>query len=211
MKKLRIGVLALQGDVSEHVTYFEAAAKDRDVALEITKVKDPTSLDGLHGLVIPGGETTTMARLMGGKAESDFTPLKSKIREMAKEGIPIFGVCAGAILLTKEILDRPSDNEYRSELNLLDAALLRNAYGRQGESFETALTISVLGDQPFTGVFIRAPQIQQVGDQVDVLGYLDANPILVRQKNLLAATFHPELANDYRVADYFLTMCANAS
>ncbi|MFQ5977548.1 MAG: pyridoxal 5'-phosphate synthase glutaminase subunit PdxT [Candidatus Heimdallarchaeota archaeon] len=209
MKKLRIGVLALQGDVSEHVTYFAAAAKDRDGTLEITKVKDPASLDGLHGLVIPGGETTTMARLMGEKTETDFGPLQSKIREMAKEGIPIFGVCAGAILLSKEILDRPSDNEYRSELNLLDAAFLRNAYGRQRESFEIALTISALGDRPFAGVFIRAPQIQQVGDNVDVLGYLDTNPILVRQENLLAATFHPELTNDYRVADYFLTMCAN--
>lgn len=208
---MRIGVLALQGDVSEHVTYLEAAAKDRNFSLEITKIKKPAALGDLHGLVIPGGETTTMSRLLEEETGGTVSPLKSKIQKMAKAGIPIFGVCAGAVLLAKEILDRPSDTSCRSILDLLDATILRNAYGRQKESFETELTIPAFGDQPITGVFIRAPQIQQVGEPVEVLGHLDTTPVVIRQGNLLATTFHPELTNDYRIAEYFLNMCLSAS
>lgn len=209
MKKLRIGILALQGDVSEQVIHLNAAAKNRDFSLGINKIKKPNELAGLHGLVIPGGESTTMACLVNGKTKNGTSPLKSRIQEIAKEGLPIFGVCAGAILLANTILNQPSDGEHQAVLDLLDATILRNAYGRQKESFETLLSMPMFGDQPIPAVFIRSPRIQQVGNDVEVLGYMDNNPVLIKQKNLLAATFHPELTEDYRITNYFLDMCEN--
>ncbi|MHA2272714.1 MAG: pyridoxal 5'-phosphate synthase glutaminase subunit PdxT [Candidatus Hodarchaeales archaeon] len=207
MKKLRLGILALQGDVSEHVTHLNAAAKSRDYSLEINKIKKPSQLAGLNGLVIPGGESTTMACLINGETKNGTSPLKSRIQEMANDGLPIFGVCAGAILLANTILNRPSDGKQQVILNLLEATILRNAYGRQKESFETLLSIPMFGDQPIPAVFIRAPRIEQVGNKVEVLGHMDNNPVLIKQDNLLAVTFHPELAKDYRIANYFLDMC----
>ncbi|MFW9917035.1 MAG: pyridoxal 5'-phosphate synthase glutaminase subunit PdxT [Candidatus Thorarchaeota archaeon] len=209
MNKLRIGILALQGDVSEHVIHLKAAAKSRNYSLEINKIKKPSQLAGLQGLVIPGGESTTMACLINGDPKDSTSPLKSRIQEMANDGLPIFGVCAGAILLANKVLNQPSDGKQQAVLNLLEATVLRNAYGRQKESFETHLSMPMFGDQPIPAVFIRAPRIEQVGDKIEVLGHMDNSPVLVKQDNLLAATFHPELTKDYRITNYFLDMCEN--
>lgn len=210
MKKIRIGILALQGDVSEHLFHLNGAAKSENYSLEINKIKKSSQLAGIHGLVIPGGESTTMACLMDGKTKDSTSLLKSRIQEMANDGLPIFGVCAGVILMANTVLNQPSDSKQQAVLKLLEATILRNAYGRQKESFETHLSMPMFGDQPIPAVFIRAPRIEQVGNNVEVLGHMDNSPVLIKQNNLLAATFHPELTKDYRITNYFLEMCENS-
>jgi len=211
MKTTRIGILALQGDISEHVTILENAAEKRGIPIEVPEIKKSTDLDGLNGLIIPGGESTTMTRLMGNMEGKSILHLKSRIQEMANNGLPIFGICAGAILLAKNVLDRPSDAQHPGTLDLMDVTILRNAYGRQQESFETSLLMPNFGETHIPGVFIRAPIIQKVNNDVEVLGSLEKDPVLVKQGNLLAATFHPELTDDLRIVDYFLNMCESYS
>ncbi len=186
----RIGVLALQGDFAEHVGVLT------DLGVEAQEVRLPEQLAGLDGLLIPGGESTTISRLM-----VDYG-LFAPVQTLATRGLPIWGTCAGLILLAREIpdLDRPG-------LNAMDIAVERNAYGRQVDSFEADLDVPALGPPPFRAVFIRAPAIQRVGPQVEVLARLDGGPpVAVRQGHLLATAFHPELTDDPRFHEYFLKM-----
>ena len=182
-RSLRIGVLALQGAFREH------AAALRKLGAEVVEVRLPEELDGLDGLVIPGGESTTIMRL------AELYGLDDAIR--AYRGA-IFGTCAGMIVLDRE------------HLGLADLEVDRNAYGRQVRSFEA--DVQLADDEiPLRGVFIRAPRIRDVGREVEVLGELDGEPVLVRDGRLLLASFHPELTDDLRVHELFLEMVEEAS
>lgn len=188
----RIGVLALQGAFREHRKVIETLGH---VAVEIRLSKD---LDNVHGLIIPGGESTTMGKLL------QFDDLGEKVKELAAKDLPIFGTCAGMILLAKTIVD---SNQYR--LGLMDITVKRNAFGRQIASFEADLEVPALGREPFRAVFIRAPYALEVAPNVGILAEFDHKIVFMRQGNLIAAAFHPELTPDYRIHQYFIDSIEN--
>lgn len=186
---MNIGVLALQGDFDAHRRRLE------ELGAEVRLVRNPEDFEGLDGLVIPGGESSTFLKLLGERtyrALDDFVHAK-----------PTFGTCAGAIMLAREVA-----NPKQPGLNAIDIAIRRNAYGRQVDS--TILeTSSRLGDQPLEMVFIRAPRIESIGKEVEVLATRGEDPVLVRQGKVMAATFHPELSEDTRVHAEFLKLVKN--
>lgn len=178
----RIGVLAVQGDFAEHLATL------RSIGVEGVEVRLPADLAGLDGLILPGGESTAMRRLI------DRWGLRQPLLDLAASGAPVFGTCAGMILLSTEIADGDPP-----VLPLLDVTVRRNAFGRQLDSFEGELNVPVLGDQPVHAVFIRAPVIERTGPGVDVLATLDDGRIVaVRERNAIATAFHPELAGETR-------------
>jgi len=183
-----IGVLALQGDFAEHISAF------RRLGVAAREVRRPQELPDLDGLVIPGGESTTLGRLM-----SEFG-LLDPLRELAQNSFPVWGTCAGLIVLAR----RASDFDWPT-LAALDIVVRRNAFGRQADSFETDLPVPALGATAFHAVFIRAPVVEEVGAGVEVLATLeDGKAVAVRQGNALATAFHPELTEDDRFHRYFL-------
>jgi len=188
---MRIGVLASQGAFVEHIVML------RQLEVEAVPVRLLGELDGVDGLIIPGGESTSISKLM-----RDYD-LINEVKSLAREGLPIFGTCAGMILLASEISD--SDVE---PLSVMDIAVRRNAFGRQKDSFEAELSIPVLGEKPFPGVFIRAPIIVRVDSGVEVLASLGDTIVAARQGKLLASAFHPELTDDLRFHQYFLDVVA---
>jgi 5'-phosphate synthase pdxT subunit len=192
-----IGVLALQGAFQSHQhRLVELGALTR-------QVRTPRDLAGVDALVMPGGESTTMSKLL---TSSDlFDPLAERLRD----GLPVFGTCAGMILLATEILDgRPDQRSFGA----IDITVQRNGYGRQLDSFETELHVDELGPDaaPFHGVFIRAPKVTRVGDGVDVLAEHDGVPVLLQQGAVSVASFHPELAGDHRLHALFLNSFQNS-
>jgi 5'-phosphate synthase pdxT subunit len=189
---MRIGVLALQGAFREHLLTLAA------IGVEGVAVRLPADLDEVDGLILPGGESTTMRKLI------DRWGLRQPILDLAASGAPLFGTCAGMIVLAREIV---GDEE--PVLPLLDVTVERNAFGRQLESFEADLSVPVLGDQPVHGVFIRAPVIDRTGPDVDVLARLeDGRVVAVRERNVIATAFHPELAGETRFHRLVATMAA---
>jgi len=189
---MRIGVLASQGAFVEHIAILH------QLKVEALPVRLPRGLMGLDGLIIPGGESTSISRLMLGYN------LTKEIRNLAKNGLAIFGTCAGMILLAKELSDLDVE-----PLGLMDIVVRRNAFGRQVDSFETELSIPVLGEKPFPGVFIRAPLIEQADSEVEMLARLaNGTSVAARQGKLLASAFHPELTDDLRFHRYFLDIVA---
>ncbi len=185
---MRVGVLALQGAFREHILDLEAQGAS------VVAVRLPGQMDGLAGLVIPGGESTAIAKLM--KTYGFY----EAIRARHAEGMAVWGTCAGAILMATEIADARPDQE---PLGLMDATVRRNAYGRQVDSFEVELDFAHF-DRPFPGVFIRAPLIERVSAGAEVLARHGGQIVAVRHGDLLATTFHPELTGDPRVHRYFL-------
>ena len=184
----RVGVLALQGDVREHISILET------LGVFAESVKRPDQFREIEALIIPGGESTTM-----GKMAVRFGLLEP-IRESIGNGLPVYGTCAGMILLASALtdIDQPL-------IGALDVVVRRNAFGRQNESFEADVHISEL-DEPFHAVFIRAPWIEKVGVEVDVLATIDDHPIMVRQDRILATSFHPELTGDGRIHQMLLDL-----
>jgi len=188
---MRIGVLALQGDFREHLDTLA------DIGVEGVPVRLPSDLEGVSGLILPGGESTTMRRLI------DRWGLGQPILDLAGRGAPLFGTCAGMILVARDIAGEPPI------LPLLDVTVQRNAFGRQLDSFEADLSVPVLGDLPVHGVFIRAPVVERTGPDVDVLGRLDDGRIVaVRERNVIATAFHPELAGETRFHRLLATMAS---
>jgi 5'-phosphate synthase pdxT subunit len=186
----RAGVLGLQGDVREHLDTFER------LGTTAVDVRRPAQLDDIDALVIPGGESTTIGKLA---EHYGFIP---KLRARVAEGMAVWGTCAGAIFIAREVPGHP-----HPLAELMDIRVRRNAFGRQLDSFEADLSVPVLGAEPFHAVFIRAPLIESVGPNVEVLSMLDDSTIVaVRQANLLATSFHPELTLDGRFHRYFLTL-----
>lgn len=191
-RRPRIGILAVQGDVREHAHAL------LEVGAEPVEVRLPRDLVGLDGLILPGGESTTMRRLI------DLFGLRDPIVALAKGGAPVYGTCAGMILLANRIADGDEP-----VLRLLDVTVQRNAYGRQLDSFEADIAMPTLGDEPVHGVFIRAPVVSELGPDVEVLARdPDGRPVAVRQGRVLATAFHPELTPDRRVHRLLLELIA---
>jgi 5'-phosphate synthase pdxT subunit len=185
---MKIGILALQGAFIEH-----AHTLDR-LGIDSIQVRKPGELKSLDGLIIPGGESTTMLNL------ANNYELIEPLRKLGLDGFPMMGTCAGMILLAKTV----SNSDIKT-LGLMDIKVMRNAFGRQPDSFETDLDIKALGDKPFHSVFIRAPLIEEAADNVEILAKLDNGTIVaVRQGNILGMSFHPELTDDSRMHEYFL-------
>ncbi len=190
---LKIGILAVQGDFAEHKLMLT------NLDIDAVEIRLPGQLEDIDGLIIPGGESTTIAQLL------DIFDIKNSIITKAKSGMPIWGTCAGMIMLANSLTDkRPTP------LKLMNTVVSRNAFGRQIDSFEENIEIKAIGHPKYRGIFIRAPMFIQIGESVEVLGKLnDDNPVLVREKNLLASSFHPELTPDTRIHEYFIKMVKN--
>ena len=187
---MKAGVLALQGAFREHREVLDA------LGVEAVEVRVPEHLGGIDALFIPGGESTTIGKLL------DTSGLREPLGAELSAGLPVFGTCAGLILLADDVRD--GDDHAPTALGVLDCTVVRNAYGRQRESFEARLAVDGL-DGEFPGVFIRAPVVERVGGAVDVLAAHDGQPVLVRQGPIWGATFHPELSGDLRLHQRFLT------
>jgi 5'-phosphate synthase pdxT subunit len=187
---MKIGVLALQGAVREHCNSLSACG------VEPVEIKYREQFGDIQGLIIPGGESTTMGKLLVKYGMLDA------LTEMGRNGFPIFGTCTGLILLAGEIT-----GSHQPRLGLMDITVERNAFGRQIASFERDLPIPALGNPDFHAIFIRAPYISQAGQGVQVLAKIDDKILMARQGNLLAAAFHPELTPDLRIHQYFLKIC----
>ena len=187
---MKIGVLALQGAFREHREVLDA------LGVEAVEVRTPAELGALDALILPGGESTTMSKLL------DSSGVRVPLGELLADGLPVFGTCAGMILLARDVVDGRPDQE---SFGAIDIAVRRNAYGRQRDSFETPLAVDGLAGGPFPGVFIRAPRIESVGERVEVLARHDDVPVLARQGPVFVASFHPELSGDLRLHEFFLT------
>ncbi len=190
---LKVGVLAVQGDFAEHQAALERIGQPS------VQVRLPRDLHDLDGLIIPGGESTTFAKLM------DFYDLREPIAKFSQRGAAVWGTCAGLIMMARELTEpKPTP------MGLMDIVVERNAFGRQVDSFEADLEVDGLGPDPLRAIFIRAPAICDVGPGVEVLAALpDGRAVAVRQGNLLATAFHPELGGDSRMHRYFLDMAAS--
>ncbi len=189
---MKIGVLGMQGDIEEHLAIMEK------IGIDAVRVKSVKTLEGVDGLIMPGGESTTMLKLL--KLTGLFEALKEKI----KHGFPVYGTCAGLILLAKKV-----EHPEQDSLGVLDLSVSRNGYGRQIDSFSAKISIPVIGEKAFEAVFIRAPVITKVG-KVEVLATYNNEPVFVKDGNVIASTFHPELSNDTRIHSFFLEMVENA-
>ena len=193
---MKIGVLALQGAFAEHIDIVQ------QLGAAASLVRLPGELDGLDGVIIPGGESTSMLNLMHG-----FN-LVQPLKELAQAGLPVLGTCAGMVCLAKRVSN--SGNSSMETLSLIDMEVRRNAFGRQVDSFETELVVPALGGKSFPGIFIRAPIIERASSQVEVLAKLpNGTAIAARQEKLVATAFHPELSTDLRFHRYFLEIAVS--
>jgi len=190
---MKIGVLALQGAFIEHISIMQ------QLGVEVTLVRLPGQLNSLDALIIPGGESTTILKLM-----QSFS-LIQPVRDLAQAGLPIFGTCAGMVCLAKKV-----SNYDMETLAVMDLVIRRNAFGRQIDSFETELPIPVLGDKLFPAIFIRAPFIERSDPQVEIIASLPGGAaVACKQGKLLATSSHPELTSDFRLHSYFLRIVAS--
>ena len=185
---MKVGVLALQGAFAAHARALRA------LGAEPHEVRGPGDLERADALILPGGESTTMSMLL------DTSGLREPVADRLNGGTPVFGTCAGLILLADGLIDGRDDQR---SFGAIDVDVRRNAFGRQVDSFEADLDVAGL-DRPFHGIFIRAPVVERAGEGVDVLAWLDGKPVLVRQGQVLAAAFHPELSDDDRIHRLFL-------
>ncbi|NLE89997.1 MAG: pyridoxal 5'-phosphate synthase glutaminase subunit PdxT [Dehalococcoidales bacterium] len=188
---MKIGVLALQG------TFFEHIHSVRKLGAEAIEIRKPQELEGVSGIIIPGGESTVITRLI-----HDYN-LFDPLRKLAENSVPFMGTCAGMICLASDI----GSTVELETLHLMDIRVNRNAFGRQLSSFETELYIPILGEKPFPGLFIRAPEVESAGERVGIIARLgDGRIVAVRQGGILATAFHPELTDDLRLHEYFLQL-----
>ncbi len=185
---MKIGVVAIQGDFAAHGRMLSR------LGVDVAEVRRASDLDGVEGLILPGGESSTMLKFLAAE------DLEQPIKELAGAGKPVFGTCAGAILLAREAI-----NPSQHSMDLIDITVARNAYGRQVDSFIGEVETVIKGG-PLEAVFIRAPRIERVGPEVEVLARNEGEPVFVRQANILAATFHPELSDDERAHRLFVEL-----
>jgi len=198
MKELTVGVLGIQGDVEEHIASIKQTLSKTRLAGNarwLKSVKDAASVDGL---IIPGGESTVIADVLSSRGI--LQPIKDRIYN----GLPVLGTCAGLIILAKRSYDKVVGEKDQPKLGLMDVVVERNFFGRQRESFEADLEIPAVGEEKFKGVFIRAPSIIEVGSNVRVLSKLNGIAVAVQEGNMIGTSFHPELADDLRLHNYFL-------
>jgi len=197
---MKIGVIGLQGAVSEHIDAVSRAMLKLGIRGESIWVGKPEHLENIDGIIIPGGESTTIGKLM------QFTDTFDRVKKLVEFGLPVLGTCAGMVVLAK----RGDEQVYKTGqplLELMDMTVVRNAFGRQRESFEADLHITLLGEEPFRGVFIRAPAVKEVWGDAKVIAEFMGKIVGVKQNNMLAVAFHPELTHDTRLHEYFLQMC----
>lgn len=195
---MRIGVIAIQGNVDEHIVAMKEALRQAHREAEVLKIKHRGAVPTCDALILPGGESTTLGRLM------EREGLSSEIKAAVKAGTPILGTCAGLVLLAKQG-ENLTQRTKQPLLGLMDITVRRNAFGRQRESFEAPVEFKGLS-APFQAVFIRAPCIEEYGQEVEVLSRYNGFIVATRQKNMLALAFHPEMTDDPRIHHYFLTM-----
>ena len=192
---VKVGVIGLQGDVSEHMEASKRALENLGISGEVIWLRKPEQLENISAIIIPGGESTTISRLMVKNG------LLEPVRELGKEGLPIMGTCAGLIMLSKEVIGATPEQRF---LKLLDVRVNRNAYGRQVDSFEAPIKLA-FSDEPFPGVFIRAPRIVKLlSDRVRPIAWLGDRVVGVEGNNIIGLEFHPELTDDTRVHEYFI-------
>jgi 5'-phosphate synthase pdxT subunit len=197
---LNFGVLSIQGDVLENILSVKAAIDALDIDGTVISVRTPDEISKVDGLVIPGGESTTIGQLS--MFNGSLTVLKDKI----EQGMPVLGICAGMIMLSKTVQDKVVGKIDQPLLDILDIKLERNSFGRQRESFESDISLNSIGIPSFNGVFIRAPSISDVGSDVEVLSKFNEKIIAVKKNNIIGVAFHPELTSDISVHKYFVNL-----
>ena len=197
---ITVGILAIQGDVQENILSTETALKELGVEGKVVSVKTTEDISKIDGLIIPGGESTTIGQLS--LVNSSLKLMKEKI----EKGMPVFGICAGMIMLSKTADDRVVGKTDQPLLDLLDIKLERNSFGRQKESFEANISMNPIDIPKFNGVFIRAPSVSDVGPGVDVLAKFNEKIIAVKKDNMLGVSFHPELTKDVSLHKYFINL-----
>ena len=202
MNSLKIGILSIQGDIEENASAVKKSLLELETEGQIIHLKNTSGIEGLHGLVIPGGESTVMGILLS----LQKIHLNLLVRKIS-EGLPVLGTCAGLILMANKAHDKTLGETKQQLLQVLDVTVERNAFGRQHESFEADLEIPMLGQEPFKGVFIRGPVITEVGKNVQILTRFENKIVAVKQDNIMATSFHPELASDNRFHNKFLSTC----
>ncbi|MHB8601668.1 MAG: pyridoxal 5'-phosphate synthase glutaminase subunit PdxT [Nitrosotalea sp.] len=200
MSGINIGVLAVQGDVAENIMATKMAIEELGLDGIVTEVKTPEQISDLDGLVIPGGESTVIGTL------SLVNGSLKKIKEKIASGMPVFGICAGMIMLSKKAKDRVIGEMDQPLLDFLDVKIERNAFGRQKDSFESEISMDKIGIKKFQGVFIRAPSIMEVGKDVEILSKFNEKIIAVKQGNVIGTSFHPELTGDLSLHKYFVSL-----
>ncbi|CUR52511.1 Glutamine amidotransferase subunit PdxT [Nitrosotalea devaniterrae] len=200
MSGVTIGVLAVQGDVAENIMATKMAIEELGLDGIVTEVKTPEQISDLDGLVIPGGESTVIGTL------SLVNGSLKKIKEKIASGMPVFGICAGMIMLSKKAKDRVVGEMDQPLLDFLDVKIERNAFGRQKDSFESEISMDKIGINKFQGVFIRAPSIIDAGKDVEILSKFNEKIIAVKQGNIIGTAFHPELTGDLSLHKYFVSL-----
>lgn len=197
---LTVGVLAIQGDVHENIISTETALQELGIEGKVVDVKTAEEISKLDGLIIPGGESTTIGQLS--LVNSSLKTIKEKI----ERGMPVLGICAGMIMLSKTANDRVVGKTDQPLLDLLDIKLERNSFGRQKESFEADVSMNSIGIPKFNGVFIRAPSVSDVGSGVDILAKFNEKIVAVKKGNMIGVAFHPELTKDVSLHKYFVNL-----
>ena len=197
---LNFGVLSIQGDVLENIISIKSAIDALGIEGTVTSVKTPDELSKVDGLVIPGGESTTIGQL------SQFNGSLNILKEKIEQGMPVLGICAGMIMLSKTAQDKVVGKIDQPLLNILDIKLERNSFGRQRESFESDISLNSIGIPTFNGVFIRAPSISDVGSDVEILSKFNEKIIAVKKNNIIGVAFHPELTSDISLHKYFVNL-----
>jgi len=200
MTGLNIGILAVQGDVLENVIATKMSLDELGMDGMVNEVKTPEQINDLDGLIIPGGESTVIGTL------SLVNGSLKKIKEKIANGMPVFGICAGLILLSKKAKDRVVGEMDQPLLDFLDVKIERNAFGRQRDSFESEISMEKIGIPKFRGVFIRAPSIMEAGKDVEVLSKFNEKIIAIKQGNIIGTSFHPELTGDLSLHKYFVNL-----
>jgi len=200
LTECNVGILALQGDVTENFMATMAALHDAGIDATVSQVKTPDQISKLDGLIIPGGESTMMGQL------SMVNGAMNALKELIDGGTPVFGICAGMILLSKNSKDRVMGSTEQPLLDMLDVEIERNSFGRQKDSFQAEISLDPIGISSFQGVFIRAPAILTSGSDVTVLSKFNEKIIAVKQGNILATSFHPELTQDVSLHKHFVEM-----
>lgn len=199
-KSITIGVLGFQGDIEENIAATKQAFHEMQVEGSVELVRYPEEVEKVDGLILPGGESTVQSTLA---AIQRSLPI---IKKRISEGMPVMGTCAGMIMLSRRAFDRVVGDTKQKLMGNLDIVIERNAFGRQGDSFEVDLSINMLGKEAFKGVFIRAPAVSEVGKDVEVIAKLNNKVVAVRQKNIIGTAFHPELSGDSRMHKHLVKM-----
>ena len=197
---ITVGVLSIQGDVQENLLSTKTALDELDIDGKVVSVKTPDEISQLDGLIIPGGESTTIGHLS--LANDSLKVLKEKING----GMPVLGICAGMIMLSKTANDKVVGKIDQPLLNILDIKLERNSFGRQRESFETDISMDSINIQKFNGVFIRAPSVSDVGSDIEILAKHNEKIVAIKKGNVIGTAFHPELTNDTSLHKYFVNL-----